>query len=98
MPIFAPLLRLLEGLGVTAFVFELEVLSDEEVELEVEGSVEVGLEVDSDEVEVVDDTPIVAKSVIPSLGLQHVTLTPPQYHDPSLHCPTGTSVVGLPPL
>ena len=28
-PIFAPLLRSVEGLDVTAFVFELEVLSDE---------------------------------------------------------------------
>jgi hypothetical protein len=61
-------------------------------------SVEVSLEVDSDEAEVVDDTPIVAKSAIPSLRLQHVTLAPPQHHDPSLHRPTGTSVVGLPPL
>jgi hypothetical protein len=98
MPILAPLSRPLEGFDVAVFVLELEVVEDEEAELGVEVRVAVGVETDPDEVDVVGDTPIVAKSVIPSLRLQHVTLTPPQHHDPSLHCPTGTFVVGSPPL
>jgi hypothetical protein len=93
MPIFVPLLRPLAGFDVCVLVFEAKILEDEEVEV----GVEVGVEVDCDEVDVVDDTPIVARSVTPSLRLQHVALDVPQHQDPSLHCPTVTSVVGSPP-
>jgi hypothetical protein len=93
MPIFALLPRPLEGLEVGEDVIKVKVLGEEEVEIDVE----VGVDIDSDEPDVVDDTPIVAKSVTPSLSSQHVTLTPPQHQDPSLHCPTGTFVVGSPP-
>jgi len=77
MPIFAPLLRPFEGFDVDVFVLELKVLVDGEVELGVEVSVAVGVGADSDEVDVVDDSPTVARSVTPSLRSQHVTLTLP---------------------
>lgn len=66
----------------------------------VRGVVEVGVEaeVDEDVFELVDENPIVAAMTIPCFRLQHVTLTPPQHHDPSLHWPTATLSVASPPF
>lgn len=102
IPILAPLPKPLEvietidfeGLGVDdAGLGVVEAV----VEIVLEGGVlDAKLEVDVEEL--VDENPIVAAITTPCFSLQHVALTPPQHHDPSLHWPTGTLSDASPPF